>query len=176
MKYADVDSWGAIPRPLYFDGYHVNSSMERLAGQVEELAGRDTLELEPDFQRSHVWDDAQRTAYVEYVLMGGISSTTLYFNSTSWSNPEVTNGTFQLVDGLQRYTAVTKFINNEIPAFGRLYNEREGKMRGMPLSICINSLSTRKEVIEWYLLLNDGGVVHTRDELDRVRSLLEKEK
>ncbi len=170
--------WFEVPRDLYFGGYKVNCSMERLAECVEDLAEGQNLELEPDFQRHHIWTSSQQTAYVEYVLRGGESSTTLYFNSTSWIGSPSASGSgasFQLVDGLQRYTAITKFIRNEVPAFGSLYKERSGKTRGQPLTIAVNALPTRKEVLEWYLLLNDGGTVHSSEELDRVRELLDGE-
>lgn len=32
----------------------------------------------------------------------------------------------------------------------------------------------RAQVLRWYLALNDGGVVHTEDELFKVRRLLNK--
>ena len=31
------------------------------------------IDLDPDFQRAHVWAEAQQIAYVEYQLRGGIS-------------------------------------------------------------------------------------------------------
>jgi hypothetical protein len=40
----------------------------------------------------------------------------------------------------------------------------------------VNDLKTREEVLQWYLDLNSGGVVHTEEELNRVREMLEKEK
>lgn len=39
----------------------------------------------------------------------------------------------------------------------------------------VNELRTRAEVLRWYLQLNSGGVVHTEEELARVRALLEAE-
>lgn len=36
-------------------------------------------------------------------------------------------------------------------------------------------LSTRAEVLKLYLLLNSGGVVHSTEEIARVRKLLERE-
>ncbi len=40
---------------------------------------------------------------------------------------------------------------------------------------CVNDLQTRAEVLQWYLDLNEGGVVHTSEELNRVRAMLAKE-
>jgi hypothetical protein len=39
----------------------------------------------------------------------------------------------------------------------------------------VNELKTRREVLQWYLDLNAGGVVHTTKEIERVRELLAKE-
>ena len=33
--------------------------------------GRGLIDLSPDYQREHVWTEAQRVAYIEYVLAGG---------------------------------------------------------------------------------------------------------
>ena len=80
------------------------------------------------------------------------------------------------MDGLQRLTAVMKFINNEISAFGTFYNEFEDKI---PLYITlvfnVNNLQTRKEVLQWYIELNTGGTIHTEEEINKVRELLGKE-
>lgn len=40
----------------------------------------------------------------------------------------------------------------------------------------MNDLDTQAEVLQWYLDINSGGVVHTEAELDKVRWLLEVEK
>jgi len=41
------------------------------------------------------------------------------------------------------------------------------------LKMNINGLQTRKELLTWYLDLNDGGTVHTKEELDKVKEMLE---
>ena len=39
----------------------------------------------------------------------------------------------------------------------------------------INDLATRKEVLQWYLDLNEGGVMHTEEEINKVRIMLNDE-
>jgi hypothetical protein len=39
----------------------------------------------------------------------------------------------------------------------------------------VNDLKTREEVLIWYLEMNSGGTPHTKEELDRVKRMLEKE-
>lgn len=40
----------------------------------------------------------------------------------------------------------------------------------------VDDLETRVEVLQWYLYINAGGVAHSKDELDKVRKLLEEER
>lgn len=137
------------------------------------------LELNPDFQRGHVWTEEQQVAFIEYILRGGKSGRVVYLNNPSWQNWYDKAGAyndFVCVDGLQRITAIRRFINNEIKAFGFFYNEFEDTPRHtLTMKVNINSLKTKKEVLTWYIEMNTGGVVHTKDEIDMVKELLEKE-
>lgn len=85
---------------------------------------------------------------------------------------------FVLVDGKQRLEACRRFSNNEIPVFGHFlkdYNDKPDLMDAR-LRFNVNNLKTRAEVLQWYIDLNSGGVVHTTDEIEKVKKLLEKEK
>ena len=86
-------------------------------------------------------------------------------------------GPYELVDGLQRVTAVLRFVRNEIPAFGSLHCDFDDNltMTGPAFTWRVCNLPTRKEVLNLYLLLNAGGVVHSAEEIARVRKLLEQE-
>jgi len=83
-----------------------------------------------------------------------------------------------VIYGLQRITAVRRFFNKEIKAFGQ-YVDEFGKLIYNSMtpgfSVHINNLETRKEVLNWYLELNSGGVIHTSEEIERVKKLLEIE-
>lgn len=154
----------------------VNYSWKYLKIWLEEQKNEIGLELEPDFQRAHVWNDEKRSKYIEYILKGGISGRAIYFNCSSWMKEF--NMPVVLVDGLQRVTAVLKFLNNEITIFdGKYFKDIEGRL---PLQasfdVYVNDLPTRKEVLQWYIDLNDGGVAHTSEEIKKVKGLLELEK
>ena len=172
MKFKD------IPQFTRQASYAVDVSWDFLEKLIKTWSEgqRGGLQLNPDFQRGHIWDDSKRIAYVEYILRGGYAAKEIYFNHPNWMGSY--NGDFVLVDGLQRITAIRKFLANEIPAFGCLYKNYEDRMNPMGVSIRfnVNTLKTRKEVLQWYLDLNSGGVVHTEDELNRVREMLKAEK
>jgi hypothetical protein len=147
-------------------------SLERhLATEVEG-----GLDLNPDFQRGHVWTKEQQSRYVEYILRGGQSGKDLYFNHPRYQAGE--SGIYVIVDGKQRLEAVRSFLRGDTPAFGAYRSEWTGNMRGLFLRFSWNvaSLRTRADVLEWYLDFNSGGTVHAQEEIDRVRQLLERER
>lgn len=81
------------------------------------------------------------------------------------------------VDGLQRITAVQRFINNEIPIFGTYFNEFEDKPRlKYTVKINVNDLKTEQEVLRWYVDMNAGGTPHSKKEIERVKKLIEETK
>ena len=134
------------------------------------------LELCPDFQRGHVWTEEQQIKYIEFMMKGGSTGREIFFNHPGWQNSY--KGKMVCVDGLQRITAVQRFINNEIKAFGTYFCDFEGSIYqadGCSFTVSIHSLKTRKEVLKWYIELNEGGVIHSKEEIERVKKLLEIE-
>jgi hypothetical protein len=177
MKYTRFQD---IPQFTKTSGYSVHVSWFYLEKSLKDFAEGNPVELDPDFQRAHVWTEDKQVAYVEFCLRGGRSSTDIYWNCPTWQR----QGKFKtaqpivLIDGKQRIESVRKFMRNELKAFGSTMCEYTDNMRIMQdrFTFHINDLGTRAEVLQWYLDLNAGGVVHTSEELDRVRQLLEKER
>lgn len=171
-KFADIKSFSIA-------NYRVNVSWgyldKWLGEQVQD--GAIGVDLDPDFQRGHVWTEDKQIAYVEYRLREGMSARDLYWNHKSWGREYDREHKLVLVDGKQRLEAVRLFMNNKIPAFGALLDEYTDKLRVVTVDfiMCVNDLKTRAEVLQWYLDLNSGGVIHTNDELDKVRELLSQE-
>lgn len=138
---------------------------------IEELQ----LNVDPDFQRPHVWTEEQQIAWLEFFLMGGRTGRTFYLNHPGWRTNY--KGEFLLVDGKQRYQALKKFVNNEIKVFGVYYKDYEDRpdILRHSVKVNVNTLSSRSKVLKWYLGFNGGGTPHTKKELDRVKELLELE-
>lgn len=130
----------------------------------------------PDFQRGHVWSVKQKIAYIEFCLRGGASARMLLWNCACWHGGG-TSSPLVLVDGLQRLTAVRDFLADEFRVFGSLFSEYTDELDVMSqrFRVYINTLPDRAAVLRWYLEINSGGVVHTQEELDRVRGLLNAE-
>jgi uncharacterized protein with ParB-like and HNH nuclease domain len=171
MKFRD------IPKFTRCGSYEVNMSLKFLIKQIDQWIEEEGLQMIPDFQRGHVWTQEQQIKFIEYILRCGKSGRTLYFNNPSWHIP-VTDGynDFVCVDGLQRITAIRRFLNNEIPAFGILYLDYEGELDLVDHSMIVNvnDLKTRNEVLQWYIDMNDGGTPHTAAEIELVKKLMEE--
>lgn len=171
MKFSD------LPKFTQQGSYRVNVDWKYLEEMLENYfstkGGMSPLDLNPDFQRGHVWAREQQTAYVEYILKGGVSGREIYLNCNGWMGSY--KGPFVIVDGKQRLEAVRAFLRNEVPVFNYYFKDFTDRLPTGSAFFCINinNLKTRKEVLQWYLEMNTGGVVHTKEELNRVKNLLE---
>jgi hypothetical protein len=165
-----------IPQFVRHGSYEVDVSPESLISTINDFVEQG-LDLDPDFQRGHVWSDKQRVAFVEFFLRGGKTGRVIYLNNPNWHfNNEKGYNDFVIVDGKQRVEAFRKFINNEIKAFGSYYREYTDSIRLVnTMKINVNDLRTRADVLQWYIDFNAGGVVHSDKEISRVRRLLKKE-
>lgn len=175
MKYEDV-----IVRLKEKGQYEINVSLKYLERTIQDYKNDYKLELNPDFQRGHVWTKEQQIAYVEFLLRGGVTANTIYFNCPYFDDfrSDLYNMDMVCVDGLQRLTALRKFINNEIPVFGyylKEFEDYEILLRVTGIRININNLKTKKDVLEWYIDFNSGGTVHSQEEIKRVQQMLEDE-
>lgn len=169
-----------IPQFTQTPGYHVDVGWDYLEDWMKDHLEQG-LNIDPDFQRAHVWTEAQQIAFVEYGLRGGLSGKAIYFNHPHWMHFKRKKNAyddFVLVDGKQRLNAVMRFLHNEIPAFGSYRREYTDKIRlaGPGFSVFINDLKTRAQVLTWYLEMNTGGTVHTDEEIEKVRRMLAEEK
>lgn len=168
-----------IPQFTKMAGYGVDVQwdyLERHLGRYGEYPNG--LDLDPDFQRGHVWTEAQQAAYVEHCLRGGWASRVLLFNCVGWNHGSGDPGPIVLVDGKQRLTAVLRFLHDEISIFGghrRCDYTDHMSMFSATFRVCVNDLPTRAAVLNWYIELNAGGTPHTNAELDKVRALLKVE-
>ena len=153
-------------------------SINRVVGYIDGIAEEDHMDLDPEFQRSHVWTEAQQVAYMEWALSEGPGARTLYFNNPCYSGyrdpKNFERGTLSLVDGKQRLEAIRAFFDGRIRLLDGTVGHEDilrASYNRIRITIKIAELETYDEVLDWYLRLNAGGTPHTQDELERVRKL-----
>lgn len=156
----------------------MNYTLVSLVKYIEEEIRDESLQLNPKFQRGHVWTEEQQIAWLEYHLRGSRSGNTIYLNNPFCINvigpKQGEYKDYVCVDGLQRITAVQKFIYNEIKVFGSYYKEFEDSLRLLPnmMILNVNNLKTRKEVLQWYIDMNSGGTPHDDNEIEKVKRMI----
>lgn len=168
--------WYEIPKFKEFGlANPVNMGFVEYVEYIEREVTNYNLQLNPKFQRGHVWSEDQQIAYVEFLLRGGKSGRDFYFN---WN--KITDE-YVCVDGLQRTTALYKFVNEEIKVFGQYFSEFEfgivaGKtaLAEFRLNVYQNHLTSKRELLEWYLDMNSGGTPHSAEEIERVKKMIEE--
>lgn len=172
MKFSEIPQ-------LYRANYKINMPWGFIDKWIISHRGYTEVDLDPDFQRAHVWTETKQREYLEYILAGGPSAREIQWNCYGWDRC-LKPGPFLLVDGKQRLTAISKFLNNEIKTYGYYCNEIEDNHRfkmitGPDCLFFVNNLPNKREVLKWYLQLNRGGVIHTEEEINKVEELLRNE-
>lgn len=140
-----------------------------------------TVDMNPDFQREHVWKKEQSIAYVEYCLRGGRNNTTFVFNNTDLLRSG--GGVYEIVDGKQRLTAIHQFMHDKLEVFDGLTcsdMKNASKHRRFPImryrfTVSCVALQSRSDVLRYYIDHNTGGTPHTGEEIERVNKLLRME-
>lgn len=172
MKFRD------IPQFTRFGSWECDFDISGFTREIKRMVSEEGLQLNPDFQRGNVWNDLQQVKFVEFLLKGGRTARVVYLNNPSWKRPVKNGGynDFVCVDGLQRTTAVMRFVDNEIKVFDTYFNDYEDSPRitTQTMKIHVNDLPTKKEVLQWYIDFNSGGTIHTEDEIQKVKKLLKE--
>jgi len=154
--------------------YCITIHLNMFEWSIQEKIDNYKLQLNPKFQRGYKWTEDQQIKFLEYLFKGG-KVESIKFNMPSWQNDDNVGNYDEMVcvDGLQRTTALLKFVRNEIKVFGCYYNEFDKPThRRIRIELDINDLKTEKEVLQWYIDLNTGGTIHTNDEINKVKNML----
>lgn len=146
MKFSKIPQFTKMPN------YNVHVHWDYLEDWIIKHNQNDQeLNLDPEYQRGHVWTEEQQIHYVEYVLQGGKTGLDIHFNCPGWmSNDAKLSQVIELVDGKQCLHAVLRFLRNDLKAFGAYFNEYEDRLRLMNIhfNIHVNNLKTQKEVMQ----------------------------
>lgn len=188
----DIDLYhNVIKRRKFETAHHLNTTLSYLESTIygtndDEM--RSKVDLNPIFQRGHVWTREQQVAYIENFLRSPQTvNKTIYMNDlfvygnvdkvTEENN--MVAGKIVCLDGLQRLTAALDFVHGKFTVFGGVSYEDilNSPTRTRILNDCLFDinylvLSNNKEVIDFYVDFNAGGTPHTKEEIERIKKLI----
>ena len=105
LDVSSSEGWGDYP----LDSVFVRTE-QRTASEVVKRIGAGRYRLDPDFQRDFVWTAAKQSKLIESCVMR-IPLPVFYV-------AEAKDGRIIVVDGLQRLTTLSRFLNNELRLVG----------------------------------------------------------
>jgi len=144
-------------------------------------------DLNPEYQRGHVWTDTQAERFIGHLCEGGEAPKIYIQRWDSPKNAPEGSGTHyidlppEVIDGQQRLRAILRFLDGEIAAeltdsrrlWFRDFTEIEARMLPM-VRVHYVDLS-QEERLRFYLKLNRGGTVHSTAEIKKAETLLAAE-
>lgn len=169
-RFSDIPHFPKIYYSINLSWNYLEDYLKRQMDEEDARDGLSKLNLNPDFQRGHVWTKDQQISYVEFILAGGSSGRNIYFNHPGWMGSF--KGDYVLVDGLQRITAALAFLRNEIKAYGSYYKDYQDRLHDeVDFIVNVAKLKTKAEVLDWYILMNTGGTPHSKEEIEKVKKI-----
>jgi hypothetical protein len=147
--------------------YHVDISIKRVPNMFELYH----LNLNPDYQRDHVWTIEQKQKFIGSFLEFDMVPA-FWFNFVGQES--------EIIDGKQRIQAILDWVSGKIiadcPCGAAIhYNDLDTldlRMLNTIMISCNFVRLNRKEVMEFYIRLNSGGTVHTQEEIQKVKDLI----
>ena len=112
-----VDAFAPVPKNISISKYFWSLDT------VLQMINRKQISLFSDFQRKNVWDNTQKSRFIESLLLE-IPIPAFYFAKDE-------KGGYHVVDGLQRLTALKEFLNNEFSLINLVYfRENNNSLEG----------------------------------------------
>lgn len=137
------------------------------------------VDFKPDYQRGSVWDEEDREKLLDSIFAGREIGR-FVFKQLPFIRANDDGNYYEIVDGKQRMLTLLAFYENRFPYKGVFYNDLSvlDKNWFMDASIGVAELdqnTTRAEVLEVFLALNEGGKPVAKEVLDHARELLKGE-
>lgn len=169
---------------------HLKDWMAQFEGTPSNYSYENVLlELNPEFQRGHVWKLNQQIAFVENLLRVIDINKTIRFNDLTMrphnDADDILKNKIICIDGLQRLTAIIDFVDGKYKVFNNqlsyddiLNHPDKASMRRIFNSALLQfeflQITSYKEVLEYYIDLNFGGVAHTPADIQIAKDILKR--
>lgn len=137
----------------------------------QEITPDQIFEAVPDFQRDNTaWSQEMQVKFIENILKGCSTQLILFKIGTSYENP------YQILDGLQRLTAIHAFVTGKITVFGGFtFDElRKGNVIKYThmISVRMYHFKEKNEAIRFYIEMNEN-ITHSPQDIDKAKQLIE---
>lgn len=149
----------------------INSMMNYTHMDGSELDLHCIFEAVPKFQRDNdKWNTKMQSGFIENIIMGFKTDILLY---------EIGDKGYidcMILDGLQRITAIYKFLENDLLVFGKTHDELidGGILRGFSdgyINLNVFTFANEREAVQYYIDINEN-ITHSSDDIIRAKDYL----
>jgi len=153
------------------------SSLRSQIGSLLHTVYSFGVNLDPDYQRDLVWSIEDKRLLIASIL-NDVPIGRFVFNKLPYS--EKHNYLYEIIDGKQRLTTICEFIEDRFTYNGMKYSELHPHDRihidNFPVEVVELENATREQVLRTFLRVNETGKPISKEQLDKVKNLLSKEK
>jgi cyclophilin family peptidyl-prolyl cis-trans isomerase len=142
------------------------------ASNTKEVLDR----MVPIFQReNNKWSREMQISFVENVILGTSSTIMLAYTTNGEKERVGIKRDCVLLDGLQRFTAISAWLDGEFPVFGDIYSSKElidkieHNIDGLKLRIYM--FQDEKEMVEFYIKMNEN-ITHSSEDIKKAKEYL----
>lgn len=132
------------------------------------------VDMNPDYQRGFVWDDADRESLIESIF-SNIDIGKFVFIKRGFVSLDTPY--YEILDGKQRLNTLLGFYENRFPYKGKYFNDLSARDRDVFLnhhvSVAECNGDDKKHVLNYFLMLNKGGRPMDKAQLAKVEKMLE---
>jgi len=118
----------------------------------------------PEFQRDNdKWSKSMKVKFIEN-LLAGVKTELMFFRLNNSEDA-------QIIDGLQRTTAILDFFNGEIKPFGYSYDELKNDLNKFPchnLMLKIYTFKKWEDVGSFYISMNEN-ITHSKKDIQKAK-------
>ena len=158
-----------------------NYSQRDLSGLLSYMTSAYGIDLNPDYQRGTVWNEAQKVALIDSVFKNiDIGKFTII--KRKWGdnpNKPETPFMYEMLDGKQRLTALFEFRTSQFLYKGMFFHQMNpfdrNHFKHYPVSYAETEPLTDEQKYRYFLKLNTTGTPVDKQHMRKVRELWLKE-
>lgn len=152
--------------PMYTHWEEADKDRIRQNGNHAEYVA----EITPVFQRANnQWTHEMQVSFVENVLSG--MRTTIFLFGINYNTTDVS--TCELLDGLQRMTALSLFLDGKLRVFGE-YSVKEyplALLKRNHLNVRVYDFATLQEAVQFYIDMN-RNITHSPTDIEKAEKYI----
>ena len=131
------------------------SVIQKKISELLEWIKKDQIDLHPPYQRNFVWSLKDQKQLIDSIMRG--------YPLPNFIISQRKDGSYEMVDGQQRATTISKFVKNEFPNTNKLYFKDIDQMQFLDYSLVFVviedvDVSKGESLEEYFSLVNKRGV------------------